>query len=153
MCIYSGVLLSRRSPLTGGRHLSTSAQVCTRTRRPRPGPVLRRTPDVKAPGGGSSPSPRCSTISRRKDELMPFAVTWMGLQIAIQVKYVGKREMPCNVAYTWSPGKRYRWTYLQTEMVTDVENKLTDTRGEVGVGWTGRLGLAHTHCWSSGWNW
>ena len=38
------------------------------------------------------------------------------------------------VAYMWNLKKWYKWTYLQNRnRVTDVENKLTVTKGEGGM--------------------
>ena len=46
------------------------------------------------------------------------------------------RQVSQDTAYKWNLKKKYRWSYLQSRnRVTDVENKLTVTRGE---SWWGR---------------
>ena len=59
-----------------------------------------------------------------------------------------EKQMSYNTIYMWDLEKCYRWTYLQSRnRETDVENKLTDTKGEGRVGWIGRWGLTHIHCY------
>ena len=43
-----------------------------------------------------------------------------------------------HTAYIWNlkKEKKYKWTYLQTERITDFENKLMVTKGET---WEGRI--------------
>ena len=44
-----------------------------------------------------------------------------------------ERQMSYDITYMWNLKKWYQWTYLQSRnRVTDVENKLTVTKGERG---------------------
>ena len=53
-----------------------------------------------------------------------------------------KKQTSYVNTHVWSPGKRYRWTCLQSRnRDTDTEDKCMDTKGGSGVGWLGR------------WNW
>ena len=63
----------------------------------------------------------------KKNEIMPFAATWMGLEIVILSKSDRERQISF-LSYTWNLIKGYKRTYLQNR-VTDVENKLMVTRG------------------------
>ena len=86
----------------------------------------------------------------KRNNIVPFAELWMDLQTVIKSDVKSKREkqMSYNTIYMWDLEKCYRWTYLQNRnRETDVENKLTDTKGEGRVGWIGRWGLTHIHCY------
>ena len=44
----------------------------------------------------------------------------------------------------WNLEKCYRWAYLQSRnRESEVDNICMDTKGEEGVGWSGRLGLTY----------
>ena len=46
-----------------------------------------------------------------------------------------ERQVSYDIAYIWNMKKRYKWTYLQNRnRLTDIENKLTVTKGERGGG-------------------
>ena len=60
---------------------------------------------------------------------MPFAATWMGLEIIIlsEDSQTGKQIL-YDITYMWTLNK---WTYLQNRnRVIDIENKLMVTKGE-----------------------
>ena len=46
----------------------------------------------------------------------------------------------------WNLEKQYEWSYLQNRnRDKNVKKKCRDTKGGVGVGWIGRLGLTYIH--------
>ena len=70
-----------------------------------------------------------------KNEILPFAATWMDLEIIIlsEVKSDRERQISYDVTYTWNLKNWNKWTYLQNRnRLTDIENKLTVTKGETG---------------------
>ena len=82
----------------------------------------------------------------KENEIMPFAETWMDLEIII-LSEVSKRKT--NIWYhsfVESKKKRYKWTYLQNRNTfTDIENKLMVTKGEGVKGSIRSLWLTDTH--------
>ena len=71
----------------------------------------------------------------KKYEIMPFAATWMDLEMIILSKSDRERQMPCDIAYMWNLKKWYKWTYLQnTNRLTDIENKFMVTKGDSEYG-------------------
>ena len=72
--------------------------------------------------------------STMKDEIMPFAATWIDLAIIIlsEVKSDRERQIPHDIIYMWNLKKKYKWNYLQNRnRPIDMENKITVTKGEV----------------------
>ena len=70
-----------------------------------------------------------STIA--KNEIMPFAATWINLEIIIlKVKEDRKRQIPSDITYIWK--LKYGTNYLiyKTYRLTDRENHLMITKGE-----------------------
>ena len=66
---------------------------------------------------------------------MPFAVTWMDLEIVIlsEVSQREKEKHHMISLYVESKKKWYKWTYLQNRnRLTDLENKLVVTGGKGG---------------------
>ena len=58
------------------------------------------------------------------------------------IKSDRERQISYDITYMWNLKKWYKWTYLQNRnRHTDIENKLTVTKGERG--W-GSLGLTDT---------
>ena len=42
-------------------------------------------------------------LSIEQNKIMPFAATWMGLEIVTlsEISQTEKRQTPCDIAYTW----------------------------------------------------
>ena len=69
----------------------------------------------------------------KKNEIMPFAATWMDWEIIIpsSVSQTEKDKYQYDIAYMWNQKNIYKWTYLQNRgRPTDTENKLMVTKGE-----------------------
>ena len=85
-----------------------------------------------------------TTQPQEKNEIMPFAATWMELEIFI-LSEVRKRKTNTwnDITYTWNLKYGTNEPIYKTE--TDSQTWRTDLwlpRGrEEGVGWTGSLGL------------
>ena len=67
---------------------------------------------------------------------MPFAATWMDIEIIIlnEVNQT-KRQTSYDITYTWNLKKLYKWIYLQNRnRLKDTENKFMVTKREEGGG-------------------
>ena len=74
--------------------------------------------------------------------MMPFAATWMDLEIVILSEVHQTEKDKYDITYMWILRKWYTWTYLQNRnRVTDVENKLMVTKGERGGGINWEIGI------------
>ena len=77
------------------------------------------------------------------DEVMPFAATWMDLEI-ITFSEVSQTEKDKNhdITHMRNLKKWYKWTYLQNRnRDTDVENKCMDTKVGRGGGMNREIGI------------
>ena len=78
----------------------------------------------------------------KKSEIMPFAVTWVDLEIVILsgVSQTGKDKymisLICGILKNGTNEPIYK-----TEIVIDVENKLMATKGERGRGINWEIGI------------
>ena len=68
-------------------------------------------------------------LAHKKNEIMPFAATWMDLEMII-LSEVRQRQIPYDISYMWT--LKYNTNEFSYKIVTDIENKLTVTRGENG---------------------
>ena len=67
----------------------------------------------------------------KKNEIMPFAATWMALEIIILSKSDRQRQISYDITYMWNLRKQYKQTYSQNgNGLTHIEIKLTVTKGE-----------------------
>ena len=64
-----------------------------------------------------------------KNKIMPFAATWIDLEILILSK-VRQRQISYNVTHIWNLTKEYKWTYLGNRL-TNFKNKLMVTKGKM----------------------
>ena len=61
---------------------------------------------------------------KKEREIMPFAATWMDLEVIILTEGLRARQISYDITYVESR-KLYKWTYLQNRnRLTDRENKL-----------------------------
>ena len=70
--------------------------------------------------------------ARKKNEIMPFVLTWTDPQTAMlrEVSQTEKTDAATyGITYMQNLRKQYKWTYLPST-VTDVENKFTVTKGK-----------------------
>ena len=69
----------------------------------------------------------------KKNKMMPFRATWMDLE-TITLSKVSQRKTAINdIAYMWHLKDWCRWTNIfKRSRSTDIENKLTVTKGEGG---------------------
>ena len=67
----------------------------------------------------------------KKNEIMPFAATWMHLEMATLSEVRQRRDILWHSLYVESTKKWYKWTYLQNRnKLTDLEKELTVPKGE-----------------------
>ena len=53
----------------------------------------------------------------RKNEIMPFAATWMQLEIILLSEVSQKEKDKYDITYMWNLKKKwYKWTDLETEI-------------------------------------
>ena len=68
--------------------------------------------------------------SSLKNKIMPFAATWMDLEITI-LSEVRQRQILYNITYMWNLKRWYQWAYLQNRnRLMDFKNKLMVTKKE-----------------------
>ena len=71
----------------------------------------------------------------KKNEIMPFAVTWMDLEIVILSEGSQRRNIGWHPLYVESKKKWCKWTYLQNRnRLINLEKESVVAGGKVGVG-------------------
>ena len=66
----------------------------------------------------------------KKNEIMPFAATWMDIEIIILKIKSNREQQMYEIGYVWHLKKWYKWTYVQNRnRLTDRENKYGFPRG------------------------
>ena len=74
-------------------------------------------------------------LAIKKNKILPFAATWMDLEIIILSEVSQTEKEKYYITYMWNLKKKYKRTYLQNRnRLTDIENKLMVTKGEKGGG-------------------
>ena len=82
------------------------------------------------------------SLAIKNNEIMPFAATWMDLEIII-LSEVRERQIPYDITYMWNLKYDTNELIYGTERLTDIENRhACQGGGSVGEGWIGSLGLA-----------
>ena len=80
----------------------------------------------------------------KKNEIMPFAATWMDLEIIIlsEVKSDRERQILYDITHMWNLTFKndINEPIYKIERLTDFENKLTVTKGETWQGGRDKLG-------------
>ena len=89
---------------------------------------------------------RCDTytlLSHEKDRLLPFAATWMQLEIL----FLRKRKANTTWYHLYVESKTWcKWTYLQKRnRLTDIENRIVVAKKEGRSGMEVSLGLVDTN--------
>ena len=69
---------------------------------------------------------------------MPFAATWIVLEILI-LSDVGQRKI-YDIAYMWTVRKGYKWTYLQNEILIELQMQKINLQLLGGLGGREKLG-------------
>ena len=90
-------------------------------------------------------------LSHKKDEMMPFATTWMDLKIIITSEVSQRKTNTIWYCLYVESKKMMQMNYLQNrDRFTYLENEITVTRGEeVGKNrQIGSLGWTCTHCYN-----
>ena len=75
-------------------------------------------------------------LSCKKNKIMPFAATWMQLEIITLTEVSQKRKTNSIWYHLYVESKIWHyWTYLQNRnRLTDIENRLGVAKGEAGGG-------------------
>ena len=80
----------------------------------------------------------------KNNEIMPFAASWMELEIIILSKSKRERQIPYDIIYIWNQNHDTNELLWNRKRLTDIETTHMIAKRE-GEGRTGSLGLAHAH--------
>ena len=81
-------------------------------------------------------------LSHKKDGIMPYAVTWMQLDIIILSEIRKERQIPCDITYEWDLSNDTNEPTYETETQSLTEQTGGCQGRGVGEGLSGRLMLA-----------
>ena len=77
-----------------------------------------------------------------RNEIVPFAETWMDLEMLIQSEV---RKINITLTHMWNPEKWYRWTYLQNRNRDRHREQTQGHRGGSKGGMDGKPGRTYIH--------
>ena len=77
-----------------------------------------------------------------RNEIVPFAETWMDLEMLIQNEV---RKINITITRMWNPEKWYRWTYLQNRNRDRHREQTQGHRGGSKGGMDGKPGRTYIH--------
>ena len=87
--------------------------------------------------------------SHKKNEIMPFAATWLRVEILILSEVSQKEKNKYHmISLMWNlKCGTSESIYKNRNRLTDMENRLVVAKGEgEGAGWAGSLGLVDANC-------
>ena len=62
-------------------------------------------------------------LSRRKNGTVPFAATWMDLEMIVPSELDRERQILCDIICTRNPKKWHQWVYLEKNDLFKIEKK------------------------------
>ena len=82
----------------------------------------------------------------KKNRVMPFAATWMDLEIIIlNEESKTEKDMSFDITYMWNLKNMIQMNLFTKQRVTDIENNYGYQKGKRGRDKLGSLRLIYTH--------